>query len=184
MAGMSNRPPPYGRRRSGRRPCRDWHPVPDPAWSPPDGPGSRPSTARSAESRRDDPLGRPAGPPSVAVDEAPHGDQPRDRVVVVEPIAGRGPARVHDAVAAFPSADRRDVEASAGGCLLDRVHGLVSIPRRQTLDKDWTQRYGSRTARVDKASGTPDRSMRPPHDKETIVMPFRSGIARLLAPAS
>jgi hypothetical protein len=99
----------------------------------------------------DDPFCRLARPPPVAVDQAPHRQQPSDRFVVVEPIPGCRPARAHDAVAPFPRADRRDIEAGADGCLLDRVHGLVRIPRRQHLTNIRHWRYGSATPRWHKA---------------------------------
>ena len=117
----------------GRRRAAGWH-----------GPGrgtgcvDEPCYVRAG---RQDLIGRLGGTDPLHLDQVAHRDQACDRVVVVEPVAGRRAFGVNDPVAAFPDPDRGDAQSTARGGLLDGVHGLCTIAHAELLTNYGHTRY-------------------------------------------
>ena len=72
----------------------------------------------------------------AAIHELAHRPHAVDGRVVVQAIAGIGPIRSDDAVAALPGAKQFDGHPCADGRLFDGVHGLSKIARRKGLTSD------------------------------------------------
>ena len=102
------------------------------------------------------PLGRLARLPALLGNQSAHRREAGDRLVVVEPVAGRGATRLDDAVAALPDPDDRDAEAGAGRGLPDGVHGLSNIAGGQALTNHLHGWYCSAHPEQ-RVNNTPDR---------------------------
>ena len=72
--------------------------------------------------------------PALVHEPAHHAHSP-DGGLVIEAVAGRGPSRRNDFVAALPCTEELDTHSGAIRSLADGVHGLYRVRLRQRLDK-------------------------------------------------